>query len=163
MNWSLYQCFVTALVCILVFKLVDLKMKSTKGLKMWLVTGAIILTFFMSGISFDRGWPSRSELPDEFMFIHAVVQEPEGDDPGSIVMLIRTKDNPKVPYSVIVPYNQKVGEALKIVSQKVLTEGEVPVTYHEGTGFRFHVQSEPEAENAKSRSMMIVEPKFRSV
>lgn len=162
MNWSLYQCFVTALVCVLVFKLVEMKMRSSRGWKVWGITAAIVMTFFMSGISFDRGWPSRSELPDEFMFIHAVVQEPEGDDPGSIVMLIRTKESPTIPYSVIVPYNAKVGAALAIVNQKVLTEGEVPVTYHEGTGFRFHVQSEPETDNAKAR-VMFNKPLLRSI
>lgn len=163
MNWSLYQCFVTALVCILVFKLVEMKIRSARTWKVWGITAAILLTFFMSGISFDRGWPSRSELPDEFMFIHAVVQEPSGDDPGSIIMLIRTKLSPDIPYSVIVPYDKQVGEALKLASLKVMADGEIPVTYQEGTGFRFHVkQEDAEADNAKSRTM-IKKPLLRSI
>jgi hypothetical protein len=163
MNWSLYQCVVTALVCVLVFKLVEMKLRSARTWKVRGITAAIVVVFFMSGISFDRGWPSRSELPDEFFFIHAVVQEPEGDKAGSIVMLIRTKENPDIPYSVIVPYDKQVGEALKIVSRKVLTDGEVPVTYHEGTGFRFHVQNdEVEADNAKSK-VFFNKPVLRSI
>ena len=163
MNWSLFQCFVTVLFCGLAFKLTEMQLRSARPWRKRLTTLALVLVFFMSGISLDRGWPSRNALPDEFIFIHAVVQEPVNGKSGSIVALIRTKEKPDTPYSISLPYTEELGITMQLLSMQVLSEGEIPVSYEPGKGYTFHLKPAPSGENARSPGMMITPPKLRSV
>jgi hypothetical protein len=162
MNWSLFQCVMTLMFFGLACKLIEMKLNSRQGWRPRLISLALLFVFFMSGITLDRGWPSRTDLPTEFMFIHAVVQKPQGTDEGNIVLIIRTKDNPNMPYSVMLPYDAAQAELWKMASVKVTLDGEIPVSYDPDTGYKFHLNAEPEKEAAKSRRMVIEPPKFRS-
>ena len=158
MNWSLFQCFVTVIFACLAFKLVDMSDKPRRGWAKALTATGLVLVFFMAGISVDRGWPSRNSLPNEFIFIHAVVQK----DTQNIVVLIRTKENPAVPYSVVLPYTEELGITLELANLQTLLEGEIPVSYKEGSGYTFHIHPKPTEETKEQPARGgINTPKFR--
>lgn len=163
MNWSLFQCVMTLMFFGLACKLIEMKLNSRQGWRPKLLGAAVILVFFLSGVTLDRGWPSRADLPTEFMFIHAVVQKPQGSDKGNIVLIIRTKDNPNMPYSVMLPYDETQAMIWKMASVKVTLDGEIPVSYDPEQGYKFHIAEPAETENAKNKGMIIEAPKFRSV
>lgn len=162
MNWSLFQCAITLAFFGLACKLIEMKLNSQNGWRPKLMGAAVILVFFMSGITLDRGWPSRTDLPTEFMFIHAVVQKPQGTDKGNIVLIIRIKDNPNMPYSVMLPYDEAQAELWKMASVKVTLDGEIPVSYDPEKGYKFHLGAPAETENARNKGMTFEAPKFRS-
>jgi hypothetical protein len=162
MNWSLFQCFTTLLFFALACKLLDMKLNSKSGWKPRAIIVLLVVVFFMSGISLDRGWPSRTELPNEFIFIHAVVKAPVDGEDGSIVALIRIKEKPDTPFSIELPYTEELAITLQLMSIHVLTEGEIPVSYTPGKGFGFHLKPAPSGENTNSQGL-ITPPKFRSV
>ena len=162
MNWSLFQCAITLAFFGLACKLIDMRTKSKTGWKTNVLGALLILVLFMSGTSIDRGWPSYSGLPSEFVFIHAVVQEPKNNEAGRIVLLIRTEYQPNMPYSVMIPYDDTQALIWRMATMKANTDGEIPVSYDPDEGYQFHIEDDTDAEKSKTKSIVIDPPKFRS-
>lgn len=162
MDWSFYQCFVTVMFCGLVFKLDSMSQKPRRSWRKWATIAVAIVIFFASGITLERGWPSRHELPHEFIFLHAVVQPPSATSTGMIVVLIRTKEHPELPFSVILPYSEELGVTLELASMQTLLEGEIPVTFIPGKGFVFHIKHAPSSGEHPAKGTLIKKPFYRS-
>lgn len=52
-------------------------------------------------------------LPDEFILVAAVVQEPSGNYPGQIWLWARTKEDPLSPKSFSLPYDKEAAQVVK--------------------------------------------------
>jgi hypothetical protein len=149
MNWSLFQCVITLMFVCLAVRIMNLSSQPKRLVAKVLTVLALVSVFFLAGISVDRGWPSREALPTEFVFIHAVVQKPAKQNAGYIVVLIRVKEHPDLPHSVVLPYTEELGITLELASMQTILEGEIPVTIESDGSLIFHIKAAPSEQPAK--------------
>lgn len=67
-----------------------------------------LMVFWMITYSVINSSKSAEEpvLPDEFILVAAIVQEPRGTYPGQIWLWVRTKEDPLSPKSYSLPYDK---------------------------------------------------------
>lgn len=70
-----------------------------------------LLWFWLVLITYPQ--PNERILPDEFILVAAVVQEPHGDYKGRIWLWARTKEDPLTPVSFDLPYDHEAAQVVR--------------------------------------------------
>jgi len=70
-----------------------------------------LLWFWLGLITYPQ--PNERILPDEFILVAAVVQEPHGDYQGRIWLWARTKEDPLTPISFDLPYDREAAQVVR--------------------------------------------------
>ena len=139
MDWSPFHCLVVLMLLVAGWK-IDSWLKT----KQWpmrrkavIVFASVVALLWISGLTPERGFPSESEIPNDFIFVHGVVNKPTKNDPGVIYIWIRTADDIKRPRVYAMEYDEEMDMTIQLSNIKVAIDGEfrvadgVPITMPE--------------------------------